>query len=165
MSSPLPRADAKRKTRNGKGQFRGPREIGWTIFCRRTKLKKRNGIGCQPRFHFLLDYFNTMPTIAIGETVAIYDSTGAHLGDFRIYDNRIGSWLGTFSPLPAYEHIRHLLTKRAGSIPAPNFVDEAKEKIAALGLWARSGNDRFEIRDVRLYEDANGISGSFRQAT
>jgi hypothetical protein len=113
-------------------------------------------------FHFPLDYFDTMPTIAIGETVAICDSTGAHLGDFRIYDNRIGSWLGTFSPLPAYDRIRHLFAKPADPILAPNLVDEAKEKIAALGLWARSGNDRIEIRDVRLYEDANGISGSFR---
>jgi hypothetical protein len=45
------------------------------------------------------------------------------------------------------------------------FIDEAKGKIAALGLWARIGSDRLEIRDVRLYEDANGIGGSFRQVT
>jgi hypothetical protein len=106
-----------------------------------------------------------MPTIAIGDTVAICDSTGEHIGDFRIYDSRIGAWFGTFCPTPAYDRVRHLFAKHAELVTTPSlgFIDEAKEKIAALGLWARIGSDRLEIRDVRFYEDANGIGGSFRQ--
>jgi hypothetical protein len=104
-----------------------------------------------------------MPAIAIGETVAICDATGAHIGDFHIYDSRIGAWLGTFCPTPAYDRVRHLFAKHAGLVATPGvgLIDEA---IAAPGLWARIGSDRLEIRDVRLYEDANGIGGSFRQA-
>jgi plasmid stabilization system protein ParE len=107
-----------------------------------------------------------MPAIAIGETAAICDATGAHLGDFTIYDNRIGAWLGTFSPAPAYDRVRHLFAQQAGlaATPGAGLMEEAREKIAALGLWARLGHDRLEIRDVRLYEDAHGIGGSFRQA-
>ena len=105
-----------------------------------------------------------MPTIAIGETVAICDSTGEHIGDFRIYDSRIGAWLGTFCPMPAYDRVRHLFAKHTELVTTQSlgFIDEAKENIAALGLWARIGNDRLEIRDVRIYEDANGIGGSIR---
>jgi hypothetical protein len=106
-----------------------------------------------------------MPTIAIGETVAICDSTGEHLGDFRIYDSRIGAWLGTFCPMPAYNRVRHLFAKHAELVTTPSLgpLDGAKGKIAALGLWARIGSGRLEIRDVQLYEGADGIGGSFRQ--
>ncbi len=105
-----------------------------------------------------------MPTVTIGETVAICDSTGAHIGDFKIYDSRIGAWLGTFCPTLAYDRVRHLFTKQAelGATPGLGLIDEVKAKIGALGLSARIGDDKFEIRDVRLYEDANGIGGSFR---
>jgi hypothetical protein len=107
-----------------------------------------------------------MPAFAIGETAAICDSTGEHIGDLRIYDLRIGAWCGTFSPTPAYDGVRHLFAKQAGLVTTGSlsFIDEAKAKIAALGLWARMGNDRLQIRDVQIYEDANGIGGSFRPA-
>ena len=106
-----------------------------------------------------------MPTIAIGETVAICDSTGEHVGDLRIYEHRIGAWCGTFCPMPAYDRVRHLFAKHAELVTTHNlsFMDEAEEKIAALGLWARLGGERFEIRDVQIYENADGIGGSFRQ--
>lgn len=106
-----------------------------------------------------------MPAFDIGETVAIYDSAGEHIGDFRIYDFRIGAWCGTFSPMPAYDRVRHLFAKQAQLITTQglSLIDEAEEKIAALGLWARIGNDRLEIGDVRIFEDANGVGGSFRQ--
>ena len=106
-----------------------------------------------------------MPAFDIGETVAICDSTGEHIGDFRIYDFRIGAWCGTFSPTPAYDHVRHLFVKHTELVNSPglNLIDEANEKIAALGLWARIDGERFEIRDVQIYEDSNGIGGSFRQ--
>jgi hypothetical protein len=106
-----------------------------------------------------------MPAFAIGETVAICDSTGEHIGDLRIYDLRIGAWCGTFCPMPAYDRVRHLFAKQAGLVTTGSlsFIDEAKEKIADLGLWARLGHDRLEIRDVQIYEDANGIGASFRR--
>ena len=106
-----------------------------------------------------------MPAFAIGETAAICDSTGEQIGDLRIYDLRIGAWCGTFCPMPAYDRVRHLFTKQAELVTTHglSFIDEVKEKIAALGLWARIGRDRLEIRDVQIYEDANGIGASFRQ--
>jgi hypothetical protein len=106
-----------------------------------------------------------MPAFAIGETVTICDSTGERIGDLRIYDLRIGAWCGTFCPMPAYARVRHLFAKQAELVTTHSlsFIDEAEEKIAALGLWARIGNDKLEIRDVQIHEDANGIGGSFRQ--
>jgi hypothetical protein len=67
--------------------------------------------------------------------------------------------------MPAYDRVRHLFAEHAELVTTMSlrFVDEAAEKIAALGLWARVGGDRFEIHDVQIYEDADGIGGSFRQ--
>jgi len=106
-----------------------------------------------------------MPTVAIGETVTICDSTGEHIGDFRIDESRFGAWCGAFHPMPAYDRVRHLFAKHAELVTTQGlgFIDEAEEKIAALGLWARVGRDRLEIHDVQIYEDADGIGGSFRQ--
>ncbi len=106
-----------------------------------------------------------MPAFAIGETVAICDSTGEHIGDFRIDESRYGAWCGAFRPVPAYDHVRHLFAKHAEHVTTQSlsFIDEAEEKIAALGLWARIRSDRLEIRDVQIYEDADGIGGCFRQ--
>jgi hypothetical protein len=107
-----------------------------------------------------------MPAFAIGETVAICDSTGEHIGDFRIYELRIGARCGTFCPMPAYDRVRHLFSKHAELVTTQkslSFIDEAAEKIAALGLWARIGGERLEIRDVQIFENADGIGGSFRQ--
>ena len=105
-----------------------------------------------------------MPAFAIGETVAICDSTGEQIGDFRIYELRIGAWCGTFCPMPAYDRVRHLFSKHAGLVTtrSASFIDESAKKIAALGLWARIDGERLEIRDVQIYENADGIGGSFR---
>jgi hypothetical protein len=107
----------------------------------------------------------TMPAFTIGETVAICDLTGEHIGDLRIYELRVGAWCGTFCPMPAYDRVRYLFAKHAKLVTTQNlsFIDEAVEKIADLGLWARIGSERLEIRDVQIYENADGIGGGFRE--
>ena len=106
-----------------------------------------------------------MPTIAIGDTVAICDATKEHIGDFRVDESRYGAWCGKFRPMPAYERVRHLFREHAEQVATVSlrFIDQTEAKIAALGLWARIGSDRLEIYDVEIYEDADGIGGSFRQ--
>jgi hypothetical protein len=105
-----------------------------------------------------------MPGFDIGQTVAICDSTGEHIGDFRIYEVRVGAWCGSFFPEPAYERLRHLFKNQAEITTKhlSNSGSEVADKITALGLWGRIGNERHAIRDLRLYESADGIGGSFR---
>ena len=102
-----------------------------------------------------------MPALNIGDTVTLYDATGDCLGEFRIEESRYGAWCGTFSPRPAYDRVRGLFDEFADLVNNQCFrlLDDVDEKISALGIWARLGEDRLEIHDVQIFDG----SGSFRQ--
>jgi hypothetical protein len=95
----------------------------------------------------------------IGDVIELSDKTGTVLGRFRVEEEKSEALCGTFTPSDGFDAVRPIFEEFASMVESQSFayIDEAEEKIAALGVRGLSGGTQIEITDIQIYSDVASL--------
>ncbi len=102
--------------------------------------------------------------IHVGDTILLHGREIGLLGEFVVSDIRSGTLCGDFTPAPGYSQVRHLFMEWTKLVNDQCFslLDEADDKIAAIGIVAVRNGESIAITDLQLHDEDGPIKGSFR---
>ena len=106
-----------------------------------------------------------MPPIEIGQDIELHDKDGRDLGRFTVRQFQDVVVIGAFTPTPAFEQIRQVFAdfERCVNNQEFSFLDEMCDRIAALGIYGRSGRDTILMDDLQIcFECQTNENASFR---
>ncbi|QDV32145.1 hypothetical protein Spb1_40940 [Planctopirus ephydatiae] len=105
-----------------------------------------------------------MSEIHVGDTILLHGREIGLLGEFLVNDDISGAWCGDFTPAPGYSQVRHLFMEWTELVNDQCFslLDEADDKIAAIGVAAVRKGELLAITNLQLHDDGRSVKGSFR---
>lgn len=95
----------------------------------------------------------------IGDIIELSDKSGSALGKFRVEEEKSEALCGTFMPSVGFDAVRSVFDEFASMVESQSFayIDEAEEKITALGVRGLSGGTLIEITDLQIYSDGASL--------
>ena len=95
----------------------------------------------------------------IGDIIELSDKTGSVLGRFRVEEEKSEALCGTFIPSDGFDAVRPVFEEFASMVESQSFayIDEAEEKITALGVRGFLADTQIEITDLQIYSDGASL--------
>ena len=95
----------------------------------------------------------------IGDIIELSDNTGSVLGRFRVEEEKSEALCGTFFPSAGYDAVRSVFEEFASIVESQSFayIDEAEEKILALGVRGLVHGTQIEVTDLQIYSDGASL--------